>query len=692
MIQVMLCVVAAGGSGLLYLDFFAGNGFLPALGTAAVGAGVLAALSARRRPFWWLLAFVMPFPLVAVPFALRDHVAEGWWRVVVELGQGVAGGWARVLSVSVPTEPTGQVLVAVLMVVWCTVFVAVLLALRTRAVLAPAVPLLGGFVVGLVVVASQEGVHLELTAAMATLLVLLIFLRANRSVRTRAAVGAAAFLVVSVAAGIGAGTVTSSEDRLDPRPLYTDPVPPPDLITPLTEVRNQLITKPPRPLFTAHATGDLVGIRIAALGHFDGTLWTSTDDYFVTGERLARDTTGAQVTARITLGELPSPFLPVVGRPRLIRFLTTAPRTMAFSAGSESLLAGDFWSAGTTYEVVGVHSTARDLGRDAMPSSTSDFAALREVPGVVPAGIDARTQAVTGAAGSPIDKLRAIEGHLRGLPYSLDAPPGHSYAQVSRLLGASQDGDDRGYAEQHASAFALMARILGYPSRVAVGYRVREQVTTADAHAWAEIHFADHGWVAFDPTDPAKTQRDTPQQPQQVPAPVPMPSDGSQKPTHTIEPSPGDPPREPGTDYVRAALLVFADLVVLVILLVPLAKVRRRYRRRRASTAARRVVGAWEECVDRLLERDLALSPERTPVEYAQYAGVRLGSTSVLLELAHTTTTAIYGPAHLDPGAADQSWRLERTLRRSLYPGWRRLLRWRAFFDPRPLYARRRRR
>ncbi len=65
-----------------------------------------------------------------------------------------------------------------------------------------------------------------------------------------------------------------------------------------------------------------------------------------------------------------------------------------------------------------------------------------------------------------------------------------------------------GYCEQFASAMAAMARAVGLPSRVAIGftagvaaadnsYRV---VSTDDAHAWVEIFFPNHGWMTFDPT------------------------------------------------------------------------------------------------------------------------------------------------------------------------------------------------
>ena len=53
-----------------------------------------------------------------------------------------------------------------------------------------------------------------------------------------------------------------------------------------------------------------------------------------------------------------------------------------------------------------------------------------------------------------------------------------------------------------------MARSVGLPARVAVGYLPgfidpmtgAHIVRVGDAHAWVEIYFRQHGWVAFDPT------------------------------------------------------------------------------------------------------------------------------------------------------------------------------------------------
>ena len=64
-----------------------------------------------------------------------------------------------------------------------------------------------------------------------------------------------------------------------------------------------------------------------------------------------------------------------------------------------------------------------------------------------------------------------------------------------------------GYCEQFAGAMAIMARSLGIPSRVVVGFTQGAQdedgvwrVTVRDAHAWPELWFEGVGWARFEPT------------------------------------------------------------------------------------------------------------------------------------------------------------------------------------------------
>jgi hypothetical protein len=66
----------------------------------------------------------------------------------------------------------------------------------------------------------------------------------------------------------------------------------------------------------------------------------------------------------------------------------------------------------------------------------------------------------------------------------------------------------QGYCDYYATAMVVMARSLGIPARLAVGYATGEydpeleayQVTRANAHSWAEVYFPEYGWIRFEPT------------------------------------------------------------------------------------------------------------------------------------------------------------------------------------------------
>src|SRR6185437_4819598 len=65
----------------------------------------------------------------------------------------------------------------------------------------------------------------------------------------------------------------------------------------------------------------------------------------------------------------------------------------------------------------------------------------------------------------------------------------------------------RGYCVQFSSAMAVMARLLGIPARIGVGFLPGTHqangsytVSLNDAHAWPEIYFTGVGWVRFEPT------------------------------------------------------------------------------------------------------------------------------------------------------------------------------------------------
>lgn len=92
---------------------------------------------------------------------------------------------------------------------------------------------------------------------------------------------------------------------------------------------------------------------------------------------------------------------------------------------------------------------------------------------------------------------------------------GFVYDLSPSLPTAGQDALDaflqgkHGFCEQFATAMAVLLRVAGIPSRVAVGFTPGQavagtthtfSVTTSDAHAWPEAWFAGTGWVRFEPT------------------------------------------------------------------------------------------------------------------------------------------------------------------------------------------------
>ena len=119
-----------------------------------------------------------------------------------------------------------------------------------------------------------------------------------------------------------------------------------------------------------------------------------------------------------------------------------------------------------------------------------------------------RYAAEVGSEPDAYEQALALQTWFRtGFRYSLDVPPGHSTNALAEFL--DPEGSRSGYCEQFAGAYAALARSLGLPARVAVGFTPGEEdedapgtyvVTGRNAHAWPEVYFAGVGWVPFEPT------------------------------------------------------------------------------------------------------------------------------------------------------------------------------------------------
>ena len=117
----------------------------------------------------------------------------------------------------------------------------------------------------------------------------------------------------------------------------------------------------------------------------------------------------------------------------------------------------------------------------------------------------------TGAA-SHAEILERVIAHMRAarLKYTL-RPPLLGTDAADAFLFDSQ----RGFCEHFASAFAVVMRAAGVPTRVVTGYQGGEinpvdgylVVRQSDAHAWAEVWLDGRGWLRVDPTALAAPER-----------------------------------------------------------------------------------------------------------------------------------------------------------------------------------------
>ncbi len=123
----------------------------------------------------------------------------------------------------------------------------------------------------------------------------------------------------------------------------------------------------------------------------------------------------------------------------------------------------------------------------------------------VPSRVTAVAREVTAGAETPYDQALALQAFLREFPYDLQvAPPPADRDVADYFLFDLRSG----YCDYYATTMVVMARGLGIPARLAVGYAPGDYdpkegvfVVTEDlAHSWPELYFPDVGWVPFEPT------------------------------------------------------------------------------------------------------------------------------------------------------------------------------------------------
>ncbi|MGH8426963.1 MAG: transglutaminase TgpA family protein [Gammaproteobacteria bacterium] len=128
----------------------------------------------------------------------------------------------------------------------------------------------------------------------------------------------------------------------------------------------------------------------------------------------------------------------------------------------------------------------------------------------LPPGIDPRARALAAQwrreSATPQALVFRALAWFRDKPYyyTLTPPTLSGPNRVDEFLFTTR----RGFCEHYASAFAVLMRAAGLPSRIVTGYAGGTVnpydgwlvVRQADAHAWDEVWFAGRGWVRVDPT------------------------------------------------------------------------------------------------------------------------------------------------------------------------------------------------
>lgn len=699
-------------------SFGEGSFLLPAFGGLAVGALAALAASVLRLgvPATVLVAVVAYF-LFGTPFAVPQQglfVVLPTLQSLLSLAVGAVHGWADIVTLRTPVGAPQYILVLPYVATWLVAFVSTTLAARwlaqrPRAAWRFGLALIGPFAIYLASILIgtddpfQAGIRGTGFAAIA--LIWLGWRRrpaassspsASGGILRRRIVGSAVVVVGAVILGGGAGfwLAPPADQRFVLRDEIEPPFDPLQYPSPLAGFRHYTKQVTDETMFTVEGLEPGDRIRIATLDSFTGKLWNVTDPVAqaegsgsfdlvgrnLPGQRFVTGDTRTGVT--FTIEDYDDVWLPSIGYPEHIEFLggeaadSTDDLRYNVSTGAAVLTSG--LSSGDRYRVDAVVQrpmTAADLADVAI--ATVELSPVEGSPDIV----TVKAQEFAGSGSSAAAQLEAIRTALVSTGYlshgrANDSAPsraGHGADRMIDLLEANQMVGDE---EQYASAFALMARSLGHPARVVMGFAPEiasgstVAVTGDDVTAWVEVAFDRTGWVAFDPTpDETDIPQDQTPKPQSEPQPQvrqPPLADADDEDLLTpVELEKSDEEGEdaafriPGWVYVVGASILIPLIIVFVpMLIVALIKARRRRRRMRAAAGHDRVAGAWDELIDRFSELGYDVPSATTRVGVARHLQQQIpAETPVELGvLAVRTDEAVFSGRDVPDEQSQQVW------------------------------------
>jgi hypothetical protein len=696
------------------------DGSFIVLAVAAIGLGTAIAVAGAlvRWPGWGvLLATLATFTVVGVPLAVPGRTIYGVLpepEGIIDLYRGVVVGWRQLLTIDLPVADYQALLVPALVLLLGGPVATLSIALRARRGERAAIVPLVVFPLAIAIGPVEPVLPIATTIALAA--TLLLWMAVWRRHRRRVAVGAAgaadsrwlgvrslaaAVALVLVAGAVGAAVVAvvpTANDRTVLRTIVEQPFDPLDQPSPLSAYRASFAPDvADQSALTVSGAPAGARIRIAVLDSYDGTVFAvGSDSVDSASGRFVRIPTqrdlsrspGERATVQIEVLRSTGVWLPTMGefgritiesdnaadlRDRFV--LNTVTGTAALVGGVPDALQ---YTLDVAVDTGADSITVGELtpGPDAVPGITATPEALLTC-------LDEAVGDVQGAGPQlqrALDELQS-QGYLsHGV--ADDEAPSRSGHSIERLESLFTNRPMVGDAEQFAVAAALIARELGFPSRVVLGFPAVDgpgpvTFVESDRTAWIEISTASGGWM---PVDVVPARRELPPAEPDEPIPVSRPQNAVQPPVD--DPAPleelappeveqiDDPAADPFWQFVLEVVRVVSIVALIgAVLISPLlaivaVKAQRRRRRRTAADTTARILGGWLDVTDTARDHGLDLPAAATRSEVATAMGLPQA-----LVLARVADRAIYAPEEPDALEADRVWETADALRASFADG-----------------------
>ncbi|MFI6050325.1 transglutaminaseTgpA domain-containing protein [Streptomyces violascens] len=342
-----------------------------------------------------------------------------------------------------------------------------------------------------------------------------------------------------------------------------------------------------------------------------------------------------------------------------------------------------------------VRPTAAQLA-DAPRPSADLLKEYTRVPDSLPSVVSATARQVTSGAANNYEKAVKLQDWFStsgGFTYNTHVQSGSGTEAIANFLKEKE-----GFCVHFSFSMAAMARTLGIPARVAVGFTpgaARPDGTMSvglrDAHAWPELYFEGVGWTRFEPTptrgsvpdytrqqsptggpsSPAEPSKRASAQPSAAPSATDSCPPGARR-LGDCGPSAAAGVAGPTDSGPSASALVGTVLGVAALLVLPLLPLlwRRRVRARRLGSGGRtpadavaRTLAAWQEITDTAWDYGIPPDDSQTPRKAAARV-VRLGrldgpAAESVHRVAGAVEQVLYAPEpRPTPGLADDVTRV----------------------------------